>query len=564
LASGTHSRDGSGSSEASTSDFPQEIALSDLFQRIEDHLNAEAAVAASIAHNAGPKGLAELLLQSLRSCQHEEAARLKLALLAASREDDNPEVLARLFAAAREFAHAGKAFEASCLADVAAALLDQYNVLDRLDNMVVLHGLLTDAQSGDGRWTLKLLGNLAHRGAGSEFPLLLVDALGGTRPALGSRARMALLADQAREVLRTGTDDSALRDGAFLMLLVAQDYDSLAKPSSMIPDGAAFEIPADARDRVLTRRRLQEAALRAPATLTHAGNDKPPFIVVHRGAQDYVALCAASLALSNGRGNVVLIGDDSTATLDAGRYVPLANYFQSADSLAPDFVHHSVNEPNYTLFSFQRWLVVEEFCRRNNIDQCVIMDSDTLAYSSAAEIIDNMPCGYEMNNWTWTTTIRSTRALSELADFIRNFYARPPKEVLTDSERYGRRVERRDARSFQDMHMFHLFRRMNPSVMLNQYDIEHHGGLDQAAGLSNGLEVGIPNDLVRSLPGRPLKRPYIDGGCLHFRDAVAGNLVRFRTVHCQGPSKAALHHYAALLLPGGKSRAATWRGAPSV
>ena len=63
-------------------------------------------------------------------------------------------------------------------------------------------------------------------------------------------------------------------------------------------------------------------------------------------------------------------------------------------------MHHSVSEPIYGLFSFQRWLVVEEFCRKNRIDQCVVIDSDALAFSSASEIIAAMPPGKTLAvNW---------------------------------------------------------------------------------------------------------------------------------------------------------------------
>lgn len=437
-------------------------------------------------------------------------------------------------------------------------------VLPAMEERQLREGLHADSLYGSGRNALYALGYLLRRTSDRSFVIKFFAGLGGNRPHLGQRPRLEQLASVATAICDETDADPVLRDGAALILYATQNFTAGMRIGiGAAPGSTAATVTDDSTMRVEVGAELRAAALAGPPRGRVVPKDQPPFIVVHRGGQDYVRLCAASLALQNGANNVVLLGDASTATIGVGRYAAIADYFEGAARLAQNFVHHSIMEATYGLFSFQRWLMVEEYCRKNRIDQCVVIDSDALAFSSASEIIETMPAGYLMNDWTWTTTVRDTRALGALAEFTQAIYVKPPEEIAAIAHARGRSVANGAARSFQDMHLFYYFRDTHTDQVVSQYRIPMHGGLDQAAAMDNGVETGLPNDLVLAVPGLPLKRPLLDDGKLYFRKSGEdGSLVRFHTVHCQGPAKAAMHHYAALSLPRAQDALARWRAVP--
>ncbi|WP_439548355.1 hypothetical protein [Falsiroseomonas sp.] len=494
-----------------------------------------------------------------------EAVPSRAALIDGVTETEAHRLVIELWRVARRCAAMGKGPEATFAADAAATLLGRFDLLPTVPDRQLLEGLQADAINGGGEFAIAILGHLLHRGIERSFFIKFLAGLGGSRPHLGGKRPLDVLAARARAVAEQPDAAPLLREGAALMLYAAQDFARAVTVAEGAPAGSlAALVAADAGKRVKVSDQMRRRAVAPAKKVARAAKDHPPFIVVHRGGQDYVALCAASLALQNGANNVVLLGDDTTATIGIGRYAAISDYFESAAAFAPSYVHHSVSEPIYGLFSFQRWLVVEEFCRKNRIDQCVVIDSDALAFSSASEIIAAMPPGYGMNDWTWTTTVRDRMALAGLADCMRSVYARPRDEIVPFVNSLGRMVTGREARSFQDMHMFYHYRDTTKGVVVSQYAQPFHGGLDQASTLDNGLEVGAPGELAPIVLGRALKRPYLQDGRLHFREeGGAQRFIRFHTVHCQGPAKAVLHHYAALMLPGAEDTLAAWASHPA-
>lgn len=493
-----------------------------------------------------------------------EAEALRERLLSGATTDEAQRLVIEFWRIARRCAGADQVAEAAFAAGCAATLLHGHDVLPSMSDRHLLDGLLADAVSGKGEFAVSILGMLLDRGVDRSFFIKFVGSLGGSRPHLDGKRPLDVMADRARAVAAEPDAPSARKEGAALILYAAQDFQNALKVATGAPPGGiAAMVAEDAQKRVAVSQQMRKRATASARRSSAATRLNPPFIVVHRGGQDYFALCAASLAMQNGASNVVLLGDASTATIGIGRYAAISDYFDAAAAFAPSYVHHSVSEPVYGLFSFQRWLVVEEYCRKNRIDQCVVIDSDALAFSSASEIIAAMPEGYGMNDWTWTTTVRDRLALSGLADCMRSVYARPREEVVPFVNRLGRYIAGRPDRSFQDMHMFYHYRDSTRGVVLSQYSVPFHGGLDQASTLSNGLETGSPGELAPIVLGKSLKRPYLENGRLHFREEGGeGRLIRYHTVHCQGPAKAVLHHYAQLMLSEGKASLATWEGAP--
>jgi tetratricopeptide (TPR) repeat protein len=545
-------------STSSVDPAPGDVAReADALMRAERFEDAATLLASAVAKHSARGLLLRLLIAQVQLGRLAEAAALRPKLLTRITAEEAARCVADLWKLSRRCSMQRRTEEAAFAADCAARALRAHDVLGQLSDGALADGLHADALAGSGQQALRALGHLLSRPLDRSFFIKFLSALGGSRPHIGGKRPLDILALGARKLGTAAEVPAGLRDAAALILFAAQDFPGAVEAGrGAAPGSLCAQIAGDAAMRVRVGRDLREdAQKRRP----RAAKVQPPFIVVHRGRQDYVGLCAASLARQNGEGNVVLLGDATTASIGIGRYAAISDYFEAAEAFAPTYVHHSVSDPIYGLFSFQRWLVVEEYCRKNRIDQCVVIDSDALAFSPASEIIAAIPAGFAMNDWTWTTTVRNTTALGALADCMRGIYARPREEVVPLVNSLGRYIAGRETRSFQDMHMFYHFRDKNPELVVSQWRLPFHGGLDQASTLDNGVETGTPNQIAPLVLGRPLKRPYLLNGRLHFReDGENDRLLRFHTVHCQGPAKAVMHHYAALMLPDVRETLAGW------
>lgn len=104
---------------------------------------------------------------------------------------------------------------------------------------------------------------------------------------------------------------------------------------------------------------------------------KVPIIVVHRGNQQYLkdALCCAR----NVGNKVILIGDE-TNSKDEG-WVDYKTY--SSEEYAcfeKNYDHMSSNPYKFELICFERYFLTYTYMVKNNLNECVMMDSDVCLY----------------------------------------------------------------------------------------------------------------------------------------------------------------------------------------
>lgn len=149
-----------------------------------------------------------------------------------------------------------------------------------------------------------------------------------------------------------------------------------------------------------------------------------PIIIFHIGNTDYLKI-AINQALSFN--NIVyLIGDDSNKSFCDNHYNWLQyrnNYFEKI------YKHVSPNNINFEKICIERWIIINNFMKTENIEKAFICDSDVLLYCNINNIINE----YYTNDFYISTTttfynvtagqsIWSLNKLSSFVEFIFDFY----------------------------------------------------------------------------------------------------------------------------------------------
>lgn len=112
-----------------------------------------------------------------------------------------------------------------------------------------------------------------------------------------------------------------------------------------------------------------------------------PVIVVHTGLKPYVEPCLRRAVASHPGGRVVLLGDAANAGIGVGEHHRLDD-----GSLATDvadfrtvYEHHSSSKrEQFERFCIERWFFVRNFMRRENLDRCLVIDTDVLLFCDVA------------------------------------------------------------------------------------------------------------------------------------------------------------------------------------
>jgi hypothetical protein len=263
-----------------------------------------------------------------------------------------------------------------------------------------------------------------------------------------------------------------------------------------------------------------------------------PVIFVHRGDSDYLEHSLWQAKQYNDR--VILIGDSTNRHFEGVEHFDMEGYLKEAELFAKSYVHLSPNPFSYELFCIQRWYVINEFVRRHNIERFFYCDSDVMVYCDMSKEFSHADCdvalpsieGYSGHNSFW-----SKNALNQFCHFVSLFYEKKENLHLWE-ERY-----RRQGDGFCDMTLLTEFvrtlqeiaepmgyPRLKVSGLLSEgavFDLCNigHSELDAYA-----MTTALSGHRIKSIQWKD-NQPY----CYNMKRR---QLLRFKTLHCQGSNKA--------------------------
>jgi len=138
-----------------------------------------------------------------------------------------------------------------------------------------------------------------------------------------------------------------------------------------------------------------------------------------------------------GSSPLILLGDKANRHYRGLEHVPIRDFASAVPRLRDLYVHISSNTPEFEFFCLARWLVMEEFARRQGLREFLYLDSDVLLFECPASMQLRLgPCRLGV---AWegslehdksvvspaTTWIRDQEVLSELGESVLSFYGDP-------------------------------------------------------------------------------------------------------------------------------------------
>jgi len=126
--------------------------------------------------------------------------------------------------------------------------------------------------------------------------------------------------------------------------------------------------------------------------------------------------------------DIVFLSDDKVATKQYLQedivYENISEYFKSSMEFEKIYQHMSYNKKQYELFCFQRWLILNEYVKKNNIPVFAHIDSDVLLFSNAEKYYDKYLKNYDFC-YVWScghVFFWTPKGLEHFSDFLFDQY----------------------------------------------------------------------------------------------------------------------------------------------
>jgi hypothetical protein len=123
-------------------------------------------------------------------------------------------------------------------------------------------------------------------------------------------------------------------------------------------------------------------------------NQGLPIIFIHKGFSDYLEYSLKQAKKMNPDSDVVLIGDESLRIyedIEGIKFCLLDTYLHGEQASQNDynaaqfesiFKDFSTNGKRFELRCFQRWFILREFMKQNQVEKCLYLDSDCLIFTN--------------------------------------------------------------------------------------------------------------------------------------------------------------------------------------
>lgn len=279
-----------------------------------------------------------------------------------------------------------------------------------------------------------------------------------------------------------------------------------------------------------------------------------PVVFIHRGAQNYLHWALRQANEKNE--NVYLIGDDSNelfkniATFISIKSLSDRLYSQFAES----YVHMSSNSKKFEMMCFERWFLLLELMKKNNLEYVIHLDSDVLLYVNMhpviEEVLDNKIAGFHIpeqsyDEMRWIAvphcSIWSIKGLESFCMFIIDQYIDRIDEL---NNKWKWHTDKKQRGGISDMALLYLFYRSNPSQIENlAITSDEKKCFDTNINTSDNYH----HDEYRAKKSFFLKQLKV----IKFSDKVPtgynkciNETIEFSCLHCQGVAKILMYLYS--------------------
>lgn len=261
-----------------------------------------------------------------------------------------------------------------------------------------------------------------------------------------------------------------------------------------------------------------------------------PIIIVHKGNSFYLEPVLKQIRLFNPDNRICLISTEDTKHYDFVEHFLVDYYMKRANKFAESYVHLSINPYEYELFCFQRWFVIQEFAKEQDIPFFLCLDSDVLIYCDIDEVFNK----YLQYDFTICKvmgpcfTLFNTTSIARFCDYMFSFYLEPQKTPRLEA--FYKEVK--DG-GVCDMTMFTWYQQdVSNNVFDLIYPTKEKSCFDGNIADAMGFEMEKGKKRIYWIDDRPFGKL-----------SDTGEFIRFDGLHLQGGAK---HHMLSYLLNDNK------------
>jgi len=272
-----------------------------------------------------------------------------------------------------------------------------------------------------------------------------------------------------------------------------------------------------------------------------------PIVFLHKGNQDFIKYPLLKSSESNPSSEIYLIGDQSNKHLDKIRenvkWVDYDNYVsEKSNALMQNYIHMSTNPAAYEFICIDRWFIINEFMKQEDLNSCFISDTDVLIYADVSELqqkyFKNHRCTLTHNVSAGISFMNDRTILDEYIELVLNSYMSKDAVMLDKATAHYQVLQKNQKPGgVCDMTWWMFLRNKNPpfdfgeSMSIIKEENGTHSTFDHNINVSYGYEMENGIKKFKFKEGVPYcyNKTYnlnVKFNCIHFQGQPAKTLVR--------------------------------------
>lgn len=260
---------------------------------------------------------------------------------------------------------------------------------------------------------------------------------------------------------------------------------------------------------------------------------KTTILFIHRSESWYLYYAVKQARKWNPHAHIAVISDHPQPSLRGlAEVYAIQQFWPPAADFEKIYHHMSCNSVQFELFCFQRWFVMAEFIRQHRPERVVHLDSDILIYDELSTDFGRMEqhdlalVGFQ---GPFSLFIPRPALVAEFCRHITHLFTH---EVADLEKMYRQWAASNPYTAISDMHALHTF---VAKYQLRSLDlaIPHDSAVyDNIVHESDGYQLAIGCKALEWKNGQPFGRRLSDSAS-----------IRFKSLHCQGPSKSQILNF---------------------
>lgn len=250
-----------------------------------------------------------------------------------------------------------------------------------------------------------------------------------------------------------------------------------------------------------------------------------PIVMIHRGADPFLAYTLRQAKQSNPESEIILIGKQANLAFCSGiaTHAMVDEFMDGANEFAKHYQHLSTNSHEYNLFCFQRWFILLDYMRRRRIQRCWYLDSDVMLYTDVSKD-EYKDFAFE---FSWTSSVPQ-ELLEQFCSLILQQFREPARfaELVQYTQDIGQVYNGQPLVS--DMVLCHRFAHERTGET-QSYGIFSNCFFD--GNINHGMRIPPQGDEVETI-GEKKKIFFIEG---QFYCKAKNRYIRANSLHFQGP-----------------------------